>query len=108
MTMISQKQAYISMLVVAFAIIMITGYILTSSLDNSAFSSRNHHHSHHHSHHHQDKISNTNQIIGQSGQQPQRSFCQSVGANSPVSASCNNAAANANANIGGNGAASNQ
>jgi ABC-type nickel/cobalt efflux system permease component RcnA len=108
MTMISQKQAYISMLVVAFAIIMITGYILTSSLDNSAFSSRNHHHSHHHSHHHQDKISNTNQRIGQFGQQPQRSFCQSVGANSPVSASCSNAAANANANIGGNGAASNQ
>jgi hypothetical protein len=107
MTMISQKQAYISMLVVAFAILMITGYILTSSLDNSAFSSRNHHHSHHHSHH-PDKISNTNQRIGQFGQQPQRSFCQSVGANSPVSASCSNAAANANANIGGNGAASNQ
>jgi hypothetical protein len=105
--MISQKQAYISMLVVAFAIIMITGYILTSSLDNSAFSSRNHHHSHHHSHH-PDKISNTNQRIGQSGQQPQRSFCQSVGANSPVSASCNTPAANANANTGGNGAASNQ
>jgi hypothetical protein len=103
MTMISQKQAYISMLVVAFAILMITGYILTSSLDNSAFSSRNHHHSHH-----PDKISNTNQRIGQFGQQPQRSFCQSVGANSPVSASCSNAAANANANIGGNGAASNQ
>jgi hypothetical protein len=102
--MISQKQAYISMLVVAFAIIMITDYILTSSLDNSAFSSRNHHHSHHHG----NKSSNTNQRIGQSGQQPQRSFCQSVGANSPVSASCNTPAANANANTGGNGAASNQ
>jgi ABC-type nickel/cobalt efflux system permease component RcnA len=108
MTMISKKQAYISMLVFAFATIMITGYISTSSLDNLAFASRNHHHSHHHPHHHDNKSSNTHQRIGQSGHQHQHSFCLSAGANSPVSASCNNAAANANDNTGGNGAASNQ
>ncbi len=38
--MISKKQAYIPMLVVAFATIMITGYISTSSLDNLTFASR--------------------------------------------------------------------
>ena len=78
--MISKKQAYIPMLVVAFATIMITGYISTSSLDNLEFASRNHHHD--------NKSSNTSQRIGQSGHQHQHSFCLSAGANSPITGSC--------------------
>jgi hypothetical protein len=108
MTVITKKQSPISLLVVAFATIIIAGTIAANSADDSAFASRNHHHGHHnhHSGHHNNKSSNTNQQIDQSSNQHQNSFCLSAGAFSPVSASCNNTAASTNLNTGGNGAAS--
>ena len=118
MTIITKKQSSISVLVIAFATIMIAGTIASNSADDSAFASRNHHHSghhqhhhsghhqHHHSGHHNNKSFNINQQIDQSSSQHQNSFCLSAGAFSPVSASCNNTAASTNVNTGGNGAAS--
>jgi ABC-type nickel/cobalt efflux system permease component RcnA len=111
---ITKNQIALSLIVIVFATIMITGNI-KSSIDNSAFASRNHHHhsnNHHHHHHHSDhfnnpddKSSNTSQKIDQSSHQNQNSFCLSAGAFSPVSASCNNTATSANFNTGSNGAA---
>jgi len=47
----------------------------------------------------------SNQKIGQSNEQKQKAVCLSAGANSPVSASCNNALVAGNRNNGGNAAA---
>ena len=104
MTIKTKKQSSISVIVIAFAAIMIAGTFAVNSADNSAFASRNHHHPGHHN----NKSSNTNQQIDQSSSQHQNSFCLSAGAFSPVSASCNNIAASTNVNTGGNGAATDQ
>ena len=111
MTIITKKQSSISLLVVAFATIMIAGTIAANSADDSAFASRNHQHFGHHNHHsghHNPHRSTPHQQIDQSSSQHQNSFCLSAGAFSPVSASCNNIASSTNVNTGGNGAVSDQ
>ncbi len=109
MTTITKKQASISVLVAAFATVMIAGTIAVSSADNSAFAWRNNHDffSFGHFNHNNGKHSSIHQSISQSCHQNQHSTVLTAGSGSPISGSGNNIAACANFNGGGNAGANN-
>jgi hypothetical protein len=105
MTTITKKQVSISLVVIAFASIMVAGTIIASA-DNAFASHRHHHHHHHHNNH--SKHSSIHQSISQGCNQHQHSTVLTAGAGSPVAASGNNLGVCANINGGGNAAANHQ
>src|SRR5919202_3399350 len=89
-SIIIKRQFTLTLTVLMLTTLMVAGSIVSSQSDNIAFAK------------HKNK-----QNIGQSNEQKQKAVCLTAGANSPVSASCNNAASASNNNNGGNAAASN-
>jgi ribosomal protein L40E len=89
-SIIIKRQSSLTLIVLVLTTLMIAGTIFSaSSDDNNLVFAKKH-----------------KQSIGQSNKQHQKAVCLSAGANSPISASCNNSALAANANGGGNAAAS--
>lgn len=130
MITIPKKQASLTLIVTAFAVVMFAGPIALNGV-NSAFVYGedfffNHHHHHHfffnhHRHHHfghfghfddfsshHGEHSHIHQSIFQGCNQHQHSTVLTAGAFSPVFSSGNNAAGCANVNLGGNAAAVDQ
>ncbi|MER5175534.1 MAG: hypothetical protein ABJB76_06375 [Candidatus Nitrosocosmicus sp.] len=85
---ITKKQTYLSLLVIVFATVMITGTI-ESSADNSVFAKK-----------HKDSKKGS-QNIGISDHISQKAICITAGGNSPISGSCSNIADSTMNNSGG-------
>ncbi len=88
MSYITKKQTYLSLLVIVFATVMITGTI-ASSADNSVFAKK-----------HKDSKKGS-QKIGISDHVSQKVVCITAGGNSPISASCSNTSRSTMDNSGG-------
>ncbi len=88
MSYITKKQTYLSLLVIVFATVMITGTI-ASSADNSVFAKK-----------HKDSKKGS-QKIGISDHISQKVICITAGGNSPITGSCTNSFTLVNGNSGG-------